>query len=273
MAGAPLFASAPHDANNFSADKEFRTLIEQARAKSETAIALAPGLGEAHAAMAGVFERGYLDFARATAEYERAMAMSPNDVDVLLRAGSYFVAQGRVDAGLANIRRAIALDQLNGSAYGRYSTALYLTRRFRDAIEADERALQFNPNGAFQLNSRGLNRLVIGELDAARQDCETRELSWVGRLCLSILYDRLHRRADAEAQLAAMKAELGNGASYQYAEIYAQWGDIPKALDWLEAAYRFPDPGLSQMKMDMLVDPLRKEPRFQAIEKKLKFPD
>jgi hypothetical protein len=96
---------------------------------------------------------------------------------------------------------------------------------------------------------------------------------WVGQLCLAILYDKQHRRPEAEAALAAMKAELGDGASFQYAEIYAQWGDIPKALDWLDTAYRLPDPGIGTLRVDELIDPLRKQPRFQEIERKLQFPN
>jgi hypothetical protein len=53
----------------------------------------------------------------------------------------------------------------------------------------------------------------------------------------------------------------------------AQWGDIPKALDWLETAYRLPDPGIGTLRVDSLVDPLRKEPRFQEIERKLQLPN
>jgi hypothetical protein len=70
-----------------------------------------------------------------------------------------------------------------------------------------------------------------------------------------------------------MKADIGDSAAYQYAEIYAQWGDTSKALDWLEVAYRLPDPGIGTLRVDTLVDPLRKEPRFQEIERKLHLPD
>jgi hypothetical protein len=70
-----------------------------------------------------------------------------------------------------------------------------------------------------------------------------------------------------------MQADLGQGAVYQYAEIYAQWGEIGKALDALETAYRLPDPGIITLRVDTFVDPLRKEPRFQEIERKLRYPN
>ena len=87
-----------------------------------------------------------------------------------------------------------------------------------------------------------------------------------------MVYEKLGRHADAAAELARIKAYWGEAAPYQYAEIYAQWGDRPKALASLEAAMRSRDAGLVYLKTDPLLDPLRKEPRFQAIERALKFP-
>jgi tetratricopeptide (TPR) repeat protein len=218
--------------------------------------------------------RSWFKRARENSEKAIALALSPNDTEVLLRSGTFFVTMGRAEAGLANIRRAIALDQLNPEGYARLSIGLTYARQYREAIEADERTLQFNPNDVAIKNSRGVNHLLLGELDAARESCDTPKRSWQGRLCMAILYDKLHRHAEAEAELAAMQAELGDGASYQYAEIFfAQWGNIPKALEWLDTAYRLPDLGLGTLRADELVDPLRKEPRFREIERKLSFPN
>jgi TolB-like protein/Flp pilus assembly protein TadD len=258
-------------ANNFAPETQVRSLIEKARANAETAIALAPELGEAHAAMAGLLERGYVDFPGATAEFTRALELSPNDVDVLQRSGVYFVGQGRTDQGLANLQRAIALDPLNAAAVGRSATAYYLARRYREALAADDRVLHLNPGMVMQIHNRGLDYLMLGELDAARDSCETPKPTWVSHLCLAVLYNKLHRQPEAEAQLAGLKADSGKGAAYQIAVIFAQWGDTAKALDWLETAYTFPDPGIGALKTDELIDPLRKEPRFQEIERKLRF--
>ena len=71
----------------------------------------------------------------------------------------------------------------------------------------------------------------------------------------------------------AAYAEFGDSAAYQYAAIYAQWGNRGQALQWLHAAVRLRHPGLACLKTDPLMDPLRKEPRFQAIERALKFPE
>jgi tetratricopeptide (TPR) repeat protein len=87
-----------------------------------------------------------------------------------------------------------------------------------------------------------------------------------------VTYDKLGRHADAEAVLTKFKAAFGDASAYQYATIYAQWGNRAKALEWLETALRVRDPGLEYVKTDPLLDPLRQEPRFKAIERELKFP-
>jgi hypothetical protein len=92
--------------------------------------------------------------------------------------------------------------------------------------------------------------------------------------CLAVVYDKLGRHTDAEAELAKIKSALGDTEAYPYAAIYAQWGgDRPRALKWLDTAMHLRDSGLDLLKTDPLLDPLRKEPRFQAIERDLKFPD
>jgi hypothetical protein len=58
-----------------------------------------------------------------------------------------------------------------------------------------------------------------------------------------------------------------------YAMIYAQWGETARALDWLDTAMRHRDPYLIRVRHSPLFDPLRNEPRFQAIQSELRFPN
>jgi tetratricopeptide (TPR) repeat protein len=117
-----------------------------------------------------------------------------------------------------------------------------------------------------------LNEYVQGNLQRASELCEARPSQW-SDLCLAVTYEKLGRRAEARALLDKSKRTLGDAAAYQYAEIYAQWGSLPAALDWLEKALRLRDPGLVILRTDRLLDPLRNEPRFQAVERALKFPE
>lgn len=58
----------------------------------------------------------------------------------------------------------------------------------------------------------------------------------------------------------------------EYAEIYAQWGEIEHALSWVERAEQLHDPALQALKVFPTPDPIRNEPRFKEVEKRLNFP-
>jgi len=66
--------------------------------------------------------------------------------------------------------------------------------------------------------------------------------------------------------------QSGDAGGYQYAEIYAEWGETKTALDALEKAMRLRDTGLYRLRVDASLDSLRKEPRFQAVDRQLNFP-
>jgi hypothetical protein len=113
----------------------------------------------------------------------------------------------------------------------------------------------------------------IGNFESARDACESADEEGGKPLCLASTYDKLGRHADAEKMLAKLRASQGESAPAAIAVIYAQWGDTSRALDYLETAFRFHDAGLEYLKASYGFDPLRKEPRFQAIERALQFPN
>ena len=91
-------------------------------------------------------------------------------------------------------------------------------------------------------------------------------------MCLAVTFDKLGQRRESDAQIKRMTEFTGDALAYQYAQIYAQRGDRDRALEGLDTAMRLRDPGFRRLRNDPLLDPLRKEPRFQAIERELKFP-
>jgi hypothetical protein len=73
-------------------------------------------------------------------------------------------------------------------------------------------------------------------------------------------------------RLARFQKLFGESCSYQYAGIYAQLGERGQALSALEHAYDIRDGGLISIKIDPRLDPLRGEPRFTAVVRKMNFP-
>jgi TolB-like protein len=245
-----------------------------ARAESDAlqAVALAPGLAEGHLALANVFETGTLDFARAHDEYERALALAPGNAQILRLSGVFAAYMGHFDIGVAAVHRAVVLDPLDRSSHSALGRALYAARRYQEAAAAHAEAVSLNPDFQSAYGERGLAFYGLGDLERARATCEAKRDDWGNQQCLAVVYEKLGRHGDAGAELAKMKAALGDALAYQYATIYAQWGDRAKALEWLDVAVRLRDPGLENLKTEPFFDPLRKEPRFQAIERGLKFP-
>ena len=247
--------------------------FEKAESDARQAIALAPDLVQAHMALANVFEAGTLDFARASEEYERAVKLAPGNAEVLRNSGLFAANMGHFDAGIAAARRAVVLDPLDRRSHTVLGRALYAARRYGEAGTAFSEGISLNPNFNASYADRGFAFYGLKDWERARASCETKRDFWFSQQCLAVVYDKLGRHADAAAELKKIQAALGDAEAYQYATIYAQWGDRTKALEWLDTAMRLRDPGLEYLKTDPLMDPLRKEPRFQAVMRDLKFPD
>jgi TolB-like protein/Flp pilus assembly protein TadD len=246
--------------------------FDKAHADARLAFTLAPDLAQAHLALATVLELGTLDFTRASAAYERALALAPGNAQVLRISGLFAAYMGHIDAGLAAARRAVVLDPLARDSHSLLGRALYAARRYEEAVVAFSEGISLYPGDKAFYTYRGLTYYGLGDLQSARASCETKRDYLGNQWCLAVTYDKLGRHADAEAELAKLKVSMGDVMAYQYAAIYAQRGDNPKALEWLETALRLRDPGLEQLKTDPLMDPLRKEARFQAVMRELKFP-
>ena len=244
---------------------------EKVQADARKAIALAPDLAEGHRALAGFLADGSHDFARANEEYERALALAPGSVPTLRDYGLFAVWMGRTEAGLAAARHAVLLDPLNRNSHHSLGWALIYARHYREAIAAFQETAALDPDFD-PFAGRGFAYYALGNYQKARASCESLT-NYAGQMCLAVTYDKLGRHADAESMVARWKASRGDADAYQYAEVYTQWGNAAKALDWLDTAVHLHDPGLEYLKADPLLDPLRKEPRFQAIERALKFPE
>jgi len=201
------------------------------------------------------------------------MALAPGNAQVLGEGGRFAVYMGRFDAGLAAAGRAVALDKLNPRSRHLLGDAQFFARRYLDAVTNFGEVITLQSDYKVAYGLRGLAYYELGDFQSARSSCERSPDNWASRWCLAVVYDKLGRHADAEDAAKRKHAEEGDSEAYEYAGIYAQWGNRPKALEWLDRAMRVRAPGLETLKTDPLIDPLRKEPRFQAIERELKFPE
>ena len=245
--------------------------LDRAQVDARKAVALAPDLADAHLALAN-FLVGSLELAGALQEYERAHALAPGDARVLREYGAFVVLIGRTETGLAAARRLLVLDPLNSMNHFGLGVSLTFMQRYGDAIRAFGDAKALGQDDVSVNMWLGIAYYLSGDFENARATC-ARAGEINGPWCLSMVYEKLGRHAEAEAMLAKIRGLAGDRFAEGYADVYAQWGDTARALDWLEAAVRVRDPYLAYTKINPFFDPLRKEPRFQAIEQALRFPD
>ena len=245
----------------------------RARADAERAISIAPALGEAHSALGDVLQCGFNDFAGAGRVLARALELAPADVRVLRSASQYDTYMGHFDQAIGLARRVVALDPINVAAHSALATSLMVSRDYPAALVEFDEAIRLGPETSEIHQRRGRTLYLLGRYKEAAVACEREPDKYQAQVCLPLIYEKLGRHEEAQAMLTTAIAEQGDYSSYQYMQIYAQWGDIPKALDWLEVAVRVQDPGLPYLKTDPMVDPLRGQPRFVTVERSMRYPD
>ncbi len=272
---ALAFASRSRVFSYVATGSTMRETFDKAHADAKRAIALAPDLGEGHLALAVAYELGSLDFAKANNEFERALSLASGNVPTLWRYAHFAVRMGRTERAISAARRAVVLDPLQIIGWEFLASTLYYAREYSEAVTAWKEALALRPDYPLYKVGLGVAYNALGDLQSARAACEDADES-IGadykQACLSITYDKLGRHADAEAMLTKIRASQGDADAVLYAMIYAQWGSTSKALEWLDTAVRLRASDLEALKVSPALDPLRKEPRFQAMERELKFP-
>ena len=249
-----------------------RRIIDEAIQDGERAVALAPDLGEAHAALGQALLNSTTDFVRADAEYSRALALAPGSASILRRYAWCQIAMGRPQAAIAAARRATVLDPLTPNTYRTLARILSLGGQYNDAMAALQVAHTLtppDPDGDAMV--RGVLEMYHGNGGAARQACLGRT-DPLALLCLAVADHLLGRQQEADAELAKMRGLFGDNGATFYASIEASWGRTQEALQWLQTAYRLRDPGVGDIRLDPFLRPLSQTPEYRRIEADLKFP-
>ena len=218
--------------------------FSKAKVDATRAVTLEPDLGEAHAALAEALEIGFLDFAGAGIEYERAIALSPGSERVLRPYSRFAGNMGHIDVGVTTAKRCVELDPLNVHAYRALGEAYENARRFPDALAAFDAAVKLNPTHATEAYQRaGRIHYLMGDIQKAKAACEAEPDVYHLQACMPLIYEKLGQHDAARAALAIAMETQKEYSSYQWAQVYAQWGQPDKAIDWLEKGIEVLDPG------------------------------
>jgi TolB-like protein/cytochrome c-type biogenesis protein CcmH/NrfG len=246
---------------------------QQAQTSADKAIALRPDLPDGYIARGYVRTWGQWNFQGAADDFQHALALEPENSDVLLRyAASVLMTNGRLDEAVSTVERALKTDPLNSAAWRLLGICRVMRGDSRAAREALQRSLEINPEQSNTAAFLGFTFLVAADPASALAASQRASIE-VFRLQGAALaeHDLGHAPA-AQQRLDELITKDAGGAAYQIAEVYAWWGDKDRAFQWLDRAYLQHDGGLTTVKVDPLLRSLRPDQRYKALLHKMKLP-
>ena len=248
------------------------------KAAAAAALRLDPDLADAHAAMG--YAEHYHDWNWTAAEksFRRALALNDNQAYSHLFFLNYFIAMGRFQEAQRESDRAYELDPLSMIINIARGWARYFSRDFDRAVQLIEEALvvdpQFQTTYAWLAPAYEAQGRLEESLATAEKCAQVSGRSPWGLMAMARALAGLGRREEAEA----IRLELLDLATKRYVSAYeialaeAGLGNREEAFAQLERAYTTRANHLVLLRVDPRLDPLRGDPRFLDLERRMAFP-
>jgi TolB-like protein/Tfp pilus assembly protein PilF len=233
-------------------------------------------LGEAHASLAVTKAFYDWDWSGGEREFQRAIELNPAYAAAHQWYGQSLWQTGRLEEAIAEYKRAVKLDPLSLIINRNLGLAFYLARQYDQAIEQFQKTLEMDPNLVMAHLDLGVAYIQKSMYKEAIAECEKELVVSPGNPYalsgLGYAYAVAGRRAEAQKVLD----KLNELSKQRYvparfmAIIYGKLGEKGKAFELLKESYddRSLDIGPG-IKMDPTFDPLRSDPRFQDLLRRM----
>jgi serine/threonine-protein kinase len=270
---APAWAGLANawSAAGFSGFERPLAAFPQARRAAQRALDLDPELADGHVSLANILQNHDWDWAGAERAFARALELNPSHSVAHHWYASHLALRGEFDLAMAEIERARELDPRSLPIAVGTGAILYFARRYEASLDSLRTAAGMDSTSGLVQRTR-----------AASLDRLGREGEAVRAICLWLDSQRLQPVSAAVAQGyqsagirgAATVLRLGlerkrDAGLYEpathVAELHARLNEREAAIRWLLLAERERDTELNRLKVDPIFDPLRGDPRFEAL--------
>ena len=247
-------------------------VLPKARAALVRALELDETLAEAHAANAYIRAYYEWDWRAAEQEFKRALELQPSYADAYFSYSRFLASRGRLDEAIAQLDRAVELDPLSASLQANRALLDYFAGRYDDAASRLREILKTDSTDVTVKWGLGLVAEQQGKPDEAIAILEPISgKSLNRRSSLGHAYAVAGRTEQGRSVLRALRSEAARSyvPSYYFALLHAGLGQRNEALRELERAYEERSTVLAYLMIDPRLAPLRDDPRFHALARRL----
>jgi TolB-like protein len=248
------------------------------RQKTEAvkAIELDDSLPQGHAELASAVMDLSWDWTKAEKELKRALELNPNLASVHTTYAFFLQRVGRLPEAIAEVKRVLQLDPVSSRSFYSAGIVYYFAHQYDQALSQLQRVHVLEPHppkflfpfesGAIYAE-KGMYGKAVGEFQKLGD--QPHALGHMGNV-----YARMERVSEARAMILKLEEHVQkNGIGrYEIALVYAGLGEKDEAFIWLEKSYDARDKGLTYLKIDPCMDPLRSDPRFAHLMRRVGLP-
>jgi adenylate cyclase len=243
-----------------------------AKAYSSKALSLDSTLAEAWTTIGFIQSHVEYDWSGGKKILEKAIRLSPNYATAHLYYGNVLLFTGNINDGLNEVKKALELDPLSNSINWSLGNRYYTARKYDLAINQFQKTLILFPNNVGAKEWIGLSylqkKMYSQAIDIFNKLPETVPEKSAE---LSYAYALAGDKSKAEEWLKKTLAAHSNLEAFWFALIYIGLKNYDEALTQLETGYDKRIIFMVAIKIAEDYDPLRNEPRFKALLKKMNF--